>query len=104
MVMTPTEHVDQLSASEAGYQARDDKDWAFHFADDALIRYLRDRRLNTAMNMLGRLGRLDPDRQSVLVVCGGVGGEGRLERSGSPCETPSTTSSDGIGPSFSSVH
>jgi ubiquinone/menaquinone biosynthesis C-methylase UbiE len=50
--------------------------WSFHDTKDPLIRYLRDRRLEKGM---ARLEHLIGDRRSdysVLVVCGGVGGEG----------------------------
>lgn len=50
--------------------------WSFHYTSDPLTRYLRDRRLTAALRILRRHGRLDPARQSVLLVCGGVGGEG----------------------------
>ncbi|MEU0219476.1 class I SAM-dependent methyltransferase [Streptomyces sp. NPDC006265] len=51
-------------------------DWSFHVTSDPLTRFLRDRRLRTALRMLRVRGLLDPARQSVLIVCGGVGGEG----------------------------
>jgi ubiquinone/menaquinone biosynthesis C-methylase UbiE len=49
--------------------------WDFNFTDDRLIRFLRDRRLTVALKLLASHGaaRL---HDSVLVVCGGVGGEG----------------------------
>lgn len=50
--------------------------WGFHYTDDPLIRYIRDRRLHLAMNILARHGDLNPANQRVLVTCGGVGGEG----------------------------
>ena len=52
------------------------EDWDYHFTSDPLIRYLRDRRLHRALRELDKRGRLDVAHQSVLVVCGGVGGEG----------------------------
>ncbi|MFE6090469.1 class I SAM-dependent methyltransferase [Streptomyces massasporeus] len=51
-------------------------DWSFHVTSDPLTRFLRDRRLQTALHMLRVRGLLDPAKQSVLIVCGGVGGEG----------------------------
>jgi SAM-dependent methyltransferase len=54
--------------------------WSFHYTKDPLIRYLRDRRLRIALDILARHGRIDPARQSVLLVCGGVGGEGTFLR------------------------
>lgn len=53
-----------------------DSRWAFHYTTDPLTRYLRDRRLKVAMDVLRKHGRFDPTNQSVLVACGGVGGEG----------------------------
>jgi SAM-dependent methyltransferase len=54
--------------------------WSFHYTKDPLVRYLRDRRLGLALELLRRHGGLDPARQSVLLVCGGVGGEGTFLR------------------------
>lgn len=54
----------------------DSGNWDGHYTNDPLTRYLRDRRLKIALNLLKRAGRLSPSDQSVLVVCGGVGGEG----------------------------
>src|SRR5215510_6278791 len=50
--------------------------WDHHYTSDPLIRYLRDRRLHRALKELDERGRLDVANQSVLLVCGGVGGEG----------------------------
>lgn len=50
--------------------------WAFHDSADPLVRYVRDRRLKFAIRTLGRRGASDVAPLSVLVVCGGVGGEG----------------------------
>ena len=50
--------------------------WDYHYTSDPLIRYLRDRRLHRALSELDKRGRLDVAKQSVLLVCGGVGGEG----------------------------
>lgn len=47
-----------------------------HYTDDPLVRYLRDRRLRIALDILAKHGRLDPANQSALLSCGGVGGEG----------------------------
>jgi ubiquinone/menaquinone biosynthesis C-methylase UbiE len=51
-------------------------DWDYHYTSDPLMRYLRDRRLHRALKELHKRGRLDVGNQSVLLVCGGVGGEG----------------------------
>jgi ubiquinone/menaquinone biosynthesis C-methylase UbiE len=50
--------------------------WDYHYTSDPLVRYLRDRRLHRALKELDKRGRLDVAKQSVLLVCGGVGGEG----------------------------
>jgi SAM-dependent methyltransferase len=54
--------------------------WGFHYTTDPLVRYLRDRRLGITLRIIGRQGRLDPGHQSVLLVCGGIGGEGTYLR------------------------
>jgi SAM-dependent methyltransferase len=53
----------------------DEERWDFHFTTDPLVRYLRDRRLNIALDVLARYG-VAAAAQTALVVCGGVGGEG----------------------------
>jgi ubiquinone/menaquinone biosynthesis C-methylase UbiE len=63
-------------ALEALYADRSTERWVGHSTYDSLTRYLRDRRLHTALALLRKRGRLHPSRQSALVVCGGVGGEG----------------------------
>ena len=55
-------------------------DWAAHFGKDPLTRFLRDRRLSVAFREMKKKGLLRVDRQSVLVICGGVGGEGSFLR------------------------
>jgi SAM-dependent methyltransferase len=64
------------AAMNAVYADQSLSRWAFHYTDDPLIRYVRDRRLRLAMNILARYGALNPSSQRVLVTCGGVGGEG----------------------------
>ena len=49
--------------------------WAFHDTKDPLIRYLRDRRLHRALAEVRKLHGASVENFSVLVVCGGVGGE-----------------------------
>lgn len=49
--------------------------WEFHTTDNPFTRYLRDRRLHVALDVLREHGKLQPAAQSALVVCGGVGGE-----------------------------
>ena len=73
--MTDGVEVQRAAMAEVYGDAREAR-WAFHYTSDPLTRYLRDRRLDIALRILHRRGRLDPRRQSVLLVCGGVGGEG----------------------------
>ncbi|NGN65093.1 class I SAM-dependent methyltransferase [Streptomyces sp. A7024] len=58
----------------------DGYDFGYHVTADPLVRYLRDRRLKAGLEQLRRRGALDPANQSVLVVCGGAGGEGIMLR------------------------
>ena len=61
--------------------AATDGRWAFHDTTDPLTRYLRDRRQAKAIHELLRwTGSKPADWGKVLVVCGGVGGEGTLLR------------------------
>lgn len=64
------------TAMNTVYADQSSSRWAFHYTDDPLIRYIRDRRLHLAMSILARHGHLNPASQRVLVTCGGVGGEG----------------------------
>jgi len=70
----------QRVAMEASNSNRPEQRRAFHYTNDPLTRYLRDRRLRVALGILLDQGRLDPANQSVLLVCGGVGGEGTFLR------------------------
>ncbi|GMV78686.1 MAG: hypothetical protein AMXMBFR79_18160 [Chitinophagaceae bacterium] len=57
--------------------AADAENFSFHITKDKLTRYLRDRRLNKALNTLKQHFTItEMQLWSVLVVCGGVGGEG----------------------------
>ena len=66
------------AAFEESYRAADER-WAFHYTSDPLTRYLRDRRLTIALDALRRAAPRAPV-ESVLIVCGGVGGEGTFFR------------------------
>lgn len=66
----------QRERSERIHSDATEGDWDYHHTSDPLTRYLRDRRLHRALNELDKRGKLDRARQSVLIVCGGVGGEG----------------------------
>jgi ubiquinone/menaquinone biosynthesis C-methylase UbiE len=70
----------QLTAFEEIYRDQTYARWSFHFTYDPLTRFLRDRRLSTALRILGGYWRppLEWPDLSVLVLCGGVGGEGHL--------------------------
>jgi ubiquinone/menaquinone biosynthesis C-methylase UbiE len=67
----------QRAAFEDVYRTRDRARWSFHFTTDPLTRYLRDRRLKLGLKMLGDSNLA---KRSILVVCGGVGGEGMFFR------------------------
>lgn len=62
------EAFEQIFAAEASR-------WHFHDTKDPFIRYLRDRRLHLALKHLRRMIGEPLEGMSVLVVCGGVGGE-----------------------------
>jgi SAM-dependent methyltransferase len=66
----------QREASENAFRREPASRWNFNFTDDRLIRYLRDRRIGVALGIVSNRGALSPGRDSALVVCGGVGGEG----------------------------
>jgi SAM-dependent methyltransferase len=70
----------QRAAMDAQHSELADLRWAFHYTSDPLTRYLRDRRLRIALDILSHQGLLSPASQSLLVVCGGVGGEGTFLR------------------------
>jgi len=61
---------------EQSYSRSRTSDWEFHDTADPIVRYLRDRRLQIAIDHLCTRTGETPDRWSALVVCGGVGGEG----------------------------
>ncbi len=69
----------QRAAFEESYSVADER-WAFHYTSDPLTRYLRDRRLTLALDALSRAVPDGTTIESVLVVCGGVGGEGTFFR------------------------
>jgi SAM-dependent methyltransferase len=71
-----TNSVGQKDHFEQQYGVRDASYWSFHDTKDPLIRYLRDRRLQIAIDHVLRTIRRAASELDVLVVCGGVGGEG----------------------------
>lgn len=69
--------VERLHESyERSYARSSASDWDFHDTRDPTMRYLRDRRLQIAIDHLCTLSGQSPPEWSALVVCGGVGGEG----------------------------
>ena len=65
----------QKESFERIYSLDEQSKFDFHITSNQLIRYLRDRRLHKGLNFLKKNHR-DITDWSVLVVCGGVGGEG----------------------------
>lgn len=65
---------EQREAFETIFSAEGDR-WHFHDTKDPLIRYLRDRRLHLALDAVRKLAGGPIESLSVLLVCGGVGGE-----------------------------
>ena len=70
----------QRIAAQAKYGDKAwERNWSLKYTDP-VFRFLRHRRLQIALSILAERDILDPPRQSVLVVCGGVGEEGILLR------------------------
>lgn len=68
---------DQNMAYEVHYDRENLQQFEFNFTDDKLTRYIRDRRLNVGLNYLkSRYSKTDLENWKVLIICGGVGGEG----------------------------
>lgn len=70
---------EQRHRHEATYSDGSRERWEFHYTQDPLVRYLRDRRLRIGLgHILTILGQdlRDILEWRALVVCGGVGGEG----------------------------
>jgi ubiquinone/menaquinone biosynthesis C-methylase UbiE len=65
---------EQRDAFETIFSAEEER-WRFHDTKDPLIRYLRDRRLHLALGAVRELAGSPIEPLSVLLVCGGVGGE-----------------------------
>lgn len=68
----------QHAAFESNFDLSRRDEWGFHYTTHQLTRYLRDRRLHLALDLLERVAGLRRDELrhwSALVVCGGVGGE-----------------------------
>jgi ubiquinone/menaquinone biosynthesis C-methylase UbiE len=65
----------QQSAYDENYAADQISFFDFHVTTDPLIRFLRDRRLFKALNVFKK-NYGDISNWSVLITCGGVGGEG----------------------------
>lgn len=68
---------DQNREFEVIYNHENLQRFNFNFTDDKLTRYLRDRRLNIGLNYLrSKYQKNDLENWKVLIICGGVGGEG----------------------------
>jgi ubiquinone/menaquinone biosynthesis C-methylase UbiE len=65
---------EQKKSFEEIYSIESKSKFEFHTTIDPLVRFLRDRRLNKALNILKKHNK-EFQNWSVLVVCGGVGGE-----------------------------
>jgi ubiquinone/menaquinone biosynthesis C-methylase UbiE len=69
--------IDQNHQFDQIYKNVNQSKFNFHFTDNILIRYLRDRRLQLALNYLYKFYSINELKSfKVLIVCGGVGGEG----------------------------
>jgi len=67
----------QHTVFENFYDSQMDR-WSFHDTKDPLVRYIRDRRIKIGVKRAMKISGATPDDWDVLVVCGGVGGEGTL--------------------------
>jgi len=70
---------EQRERFETVYSDENRERWAFHYTQDPLVRYLRDRRLRCALQHLSTVLDMSAEevhQWRVLIVCGGVGGEG----------------------------
>ena len=65
----------QQSVHDEVYALEQKANFDFHITDDRSVRYLRDRRLIKGINRLKR-NNTDILDWKVLIICGGVGGEG----------------------------
>ena len=71
-------NTDQVSAQQAAFDDlyNNVAKYSYHISSDRLMRYISDRRLNKALEVV-KIKYSDKYTQfSILVVCGGVGGEG----------------------------
>lgn len=67
---------EQQRTFEQKYHDADLERWWFHDTRDPLVRYLRDRRLDIGTKEFLRVSGKKPEECRVLLICGGVGGEG----------------------------
>ena len=65
----------QQYAYEEIYSLEQKSNFDYHITTDPLTRYLRDRRLKRGLNILKKYNE-DILNWSILISCGGVGGEG----------------------------
>jgi len=69
--------LEQQNTFEEIYSIDKSSQFDFHVTNNPLTRYLRDRRLNKALSFIKKNARSeDIFKWRVLIVCGGVGGEG----------------------------
>lgn len=66
----------QQQVFEEIFAESDLKRWEFHDSLDPLIRYLRDRRIKIGVQNFLNVTKSKASDWNVLVICGGVGGEG----------------------------
>lgn len=70
----------QKTAHEEHYGEKDLEKFRYHINPDPTVRFVRDRRLNKCLNDLKENFGPDLFKFKVLLVCGGVGGEGAFFR------------------------
>jgi ubiquinone/menaquinone biosynthesis C-methylase UbiE len=69
--------INQNHLFDSIYKSENQNKFEFHYTDNSLIRYLRDRRLQLGLNYIKNIYSFnDIKNWKVLIVCGGVGGEG----------------------------
>jgi ubiquinone/menaquinone biosynthesis C-methylase UbiE len=90
----------QQRAFQSAYLNESYERWSFHYTSNQLTRYVRDRRLNRALDyILSRTHRTleEITHWHVLIVCGGVGGEGTFfANRGFQCVTNSDFSANAL--------
>src|SRR5438067_7858800 len=68
---------EQRNSFEEIYSPEKISKYTFHITSDPLTRYLRDRRLKKGLDFIRKTEiQKDISNWKILIVCGGVGGEG----------------------------